>query len=634
MFSFTNFNQEYSLIAADVLSYQNVFVAIASCLYFYSTSARSPPKDNARKEFESLNRLLVKAIISLKTLPQKAFDLFLWMTPKTTDDLIFCLFVHSLIMTMSTPIARILDGFWTQTDTVTEILRRFGINTGFKKQGYETSRFQDGNIMMHATCGITWLSLGTFQMTTLRRYMNAHRTFGYIAALALVAHLGTACTLLFADTLRHSLMNKLALAMDLLVPIRYAWTGMDAVIRKPTNIIKHIDCMVLCFIHSIEGAGTIRTIHLLQMVLGDWGPSTFIEKFKSPSTTAHGQWHYLLRMIAIRWLSNLYIAIYAYQNDNKSLQASFIEEVKQFAIGTIFVYVAAIFDLTNCVTIVFGINMIRHLIIFCMHVLKALDSMLEIKEPARATVDLAATPLISGVINNAAVPVEDRHRTHSGISQMRDELSGIAQMRDEFSAAEHTPPASILLSGPPRTSSGTSSLRSFEFNTPLLELQSPHPRALSPRSSKFSSRINSSDLREMSNYVSEVSVSVDTDAPTDKFIQHYFSTRGATTNFVHQTHDMQPTIFACKSAPIGHQAQDLDYLDMGWALRSVREAPETIRSTIRGGKRLLRSMSGSVVEDMFTPISRELSRSIRSIRDFVQFQHPMLFAGFNEEDDE
>merc|ERR1740129_2035930 len=119
-------------------------------------------------------------------------------------------------MTMSTPLARMIDGYWTQTDTVTEILQRFGINTGFKKEGYEMKGVQDVNVALHAICGLTWLTLSTFQMTTLRKYMNAHRVFGYIAAVALVAHLGTACCLLFADPLKHSWMNKLVLFCDIL----------------------------------------------------------------------------------------------------------------------------------------------------------------------------------------------------------------------------------------------------------------------------------------------------------------------------------------------------------------------------------------------------------------------------------
>jgi len=276
---------------------------------------------------------------------------------------IVILCVHSLFMTSSTPIARFLDGHWTQTDSFTEILRYFRIiDNGFKRGGYNTSTHQDTNLKLHALFGITWLFVGTVQMVLYspERHGNKwggpnakiHKWFGKVAALALFFHLGTACSLLFADTLQHTWMNKLALAMDLATPVSLAWMGMEAILfRKKKNISKHIDCMVRCFIHSIEGAGTIRTVHILQMICGDFGPAKFIAQFTSVSSTEQGQWEYLLRMFLIRWLSNVYIAIYVYyiRNSDK-MKKDFQQDMKSFAVATVVVYIGSIFDQQETVT--------------------------------------------------------------------------------------------------------------------------------------------------------------------------------------------------------------------------------------------------------------------------------------------
>ena len=73
----------------------------------------------------------------------------------------------------------------------------------------------------------------------LKFYFRVHKWFGKVAALALFYHLGASCSLLFADTLQHTWMNKIALAMDLATPISLAWMGMEAILfRKKKNISK------------------------------------------------------------------------------------------------------------------------------------------------------------------------------------------------------------------------------------------------------------------------------------------------------------------------------------------------------------------------------------------------------------
>jgi len=378
------------------------------------------------------------------------------------NSFIVILCVHSLFMTSSTPIARFLDGHWTQTDSFTEILRYFRIiDNGFKRGGYNTSAHQDNNLKLHALFGILWLFLGTVQMVVYSPERNnniwggpkakIHKWFGKIAALALFFHLGTACSLLFADTLQHTWMNKLALAMDLATPISLAWMGMESILfRKKKNITKHIDCMVRCFIHSIEGAGTIRTIHILQMVFGDFGPAKFIAKFTSVSSTEQGQWEYLLRMFLIRWLSNVYIAIYVYyiRNSHK-MRKDFEQDMKSFAVATVLVYIGSVFNQAETVRNAFLFTILLSLFkIVCKLLFKKSNTEDEFETctpmtPFRSVKKWAQTPLLPLVksVEATRVPFLPFHFGDSDESEEIQHMHPMAALFDD----SNTPVASSVL---------------------------------------------------------------------------------------------------------------------------------------------------------------------------------------------
>jgi len=384
------------------------------------------------------------------------------------NSFIVILCVHSLFMTSSTPIARFLDGHWTQTDSFTEILRYFRIiDNGFKRGGYNTSAHQDNNLKLHALFGILWLFLGTVQMVVYSPERNnniwggpkakIHKWFGKIAALALFFHLGTACSLLFADTLQHTWMNKLALAMDLATPISLAWMGMESILfRKKKNITKHIDCMVRCFIHSIEGAGTIRTIHILQMVFGDFGPAKFIAKFTSVSSTEQGQWEYLLRMFLIRWLSNVYIAIYVYyiRNSHK-MRKDFEQDMKSFAVATVLVYIGSVFNQAETVRNAFLFTILLSLFkIGCKLLFKKENTKDEFETctpmtPFHLVARRAQTPLLPLVrsVEATRVPFLPFHFGDS--DDESEEIFDKHPMAEFFDELTETPAASSVLPTPP-----------------------------------------------------------------------------------------------------------------------------------------------------------------------------------------
>jgi len=384
------------------------------------------------------------------------------------NSFIVILCVHSLFMTSSTPIARFLDGHWTQTDSFTEILRYFRIiDNGFKRGGYNTSAHQDNNLKLHALFGILWLFLGTVQMVVYSPERNnniwggpkakIHKWFGKIAALALFFHLGTACSLLFADTLQHTWMNKLALAMDLATPISLAWMGMESILfRKKKNITKHIDCMVRCFIHSIEGAGTIRTIHILQMVCGDFGPAKFIAKFTSVSSTEQGQWEYLLRMFLIRWLSNVYIAIYVYYiRKSHKMRKDFEQDMKSFAVATVLVYIGSVFNQAETVRNAFLFTILLSLFkIVCKLLFKKANTKDEFETctpmtPFHLVARGAQTPLLPLVrsVEATRVPFLPFHFGDS--DDESEEIFNKHPMAELFDELTETPAASSVLPTPP-----------------------------------------------------------------------------------------------------------------------------------------------------------------------------------------
>ncbi len=283
---------------------------------------------------------------------QKVIDAFyaIWLklepilfpvVPKSPSGFVSFLFWHSILLTASTPLARIFRGQWMGIFTVESILSVFGLET---RSGvypypdtyliYPQNRTLDVGFSFHAFFGLLWLLMVFVQMVPLAtKFQRGHKIFGYLIQFSFVGHLAAAVSLLLIDTQHHHWLPKFMLMSPVLSSITYMFLGIQSIRRG--DVSKHIDQMFRCFIYSIEGAGTIRTVEFFLWLAGQ-GP-TFCQSTHG-ATATHCVTPYVLRLLCTRFLSLYWIGCYARMRGNSVFTKSFLLELVSTIVCSIAAY--------------------------------------------------------------------------------------------------------------------------------------------------------------------------------------------------------------------------------------------------------------------------------------------------------
>merc|ERR1711948_180815 len=134
---------------------------------------------------------------------------------------------------------------------------------------------------------------------------SSHCKAGYVTSLAFLAHMTFALNVLCQDIVKNPMMVKLMLASVVTISSTYFFQAMKFALAKQTQL--HTDCMVRCFLYSIEGAGTIRTVGWI-MWLGGYGP-TFCQA-QHGAMKAQCFWPEVSRLLCIRVLTVYWLGYY------------------------------------------------------------------------------------------------------------------------------------------------------------------------------------------------------------------------------------------------------------------------------------------------------------------------------------
>jgi len=262
--------------------------------------------------------------------------------PKTSSGFVHFLFWHSLILTASTPIARMISGKWMGIFTFESFLSLFGWETkGAVQPGvylvYNQEASLDTGFSYHAFFGLLWLLVAFIQMGPLTKNIKLHRTFGYVIQFAFWGHLIASVSLLILDTQQHHWLPIFLLMSPV---IRGSFCMIMGVHKARTGCLEqHGDYMFRCFIYSIEGAGTIRTVAYLLWLVG-LGP-TFCQSANGATATLCVA-PYVLRLICIRLLSLYWIFCYAKMKNKPSFTKGCILELTTTIIFSTCAYVYAV----------------------------------------------------------------------------------------------------------------------------------------------------------------------------------------------------------------------------------------------------------------------------------------------------
>ena len=268
-----------------------------------------------------LNRLESLSNLNFGSLEPYVFPI----VPKSLDSFLLYLFVHSLVLTSSTPLARVIRGRWMAVGSVhTAIIMIPGLEV-FKSNA---TTYGDATVLyadeaespgidrafgLHAFFALLWLFSSYLQMGPIRTLSVAlHRAFGYIALTSFLCHMLAAINSLVFDEAKHQPISKVALGSIAFMSMTYMILAIKAAKKHDTRA--HVDYAIRSYLYSIEGAGTIRTVAYLQALLSHWLPDILQGPMHCQNSHAglasHCAVEYTVRLLLTRLLTLYYLCLY------------------------------------------------------------------------------------------------------------------------------------------------------------------------------------------------------------------------------------------------------------------------------------------------------------------------------------
>jgi len=269
---------------------------------------------------------------------------FPWV-PKSTEQYISILFWHSILLTITTPLFRLFNDHWRGEHALYYLVKvlmprsvvEYCIDIGFIHAGLDYAREGERPVTnaapikgidlafgLHAGCALIWIICAYIQIVhtskkhccTLsagsgilarciartKRWLS-HRVFGYVSLTFFFCHILASNINLFMNVLQHKPLPRIMLIITSMSSVSYMIKAICVAIHKPKDWLNsHKDNMILCFLLSIQGAGTIREIAQVQQWLG-CGPVQCQNQNGGLATNC--MWPYVFRMFCIQF-STLY----------------------------------------------------------------------------------------------------------------------------------------------------------------------------------------------------------------------------------------------------------------------------------------------------------------------------------------
>ena len=261
-----------------------------------------------------------------------------WLVRQNTEQFINILFWHSIVMTINTPLARLTRGRWSSVNVFywgSIVLFWLRIDNEGNKDSEEPG-FDEGLVYktemkekgidfafgFHAIAGLLWLLAGWIQMSSLKTSKAWHRTFGVFAIFTFILHMMASMNNLYFNSMKHSPLPRLHLFMIVIDSIVCMIIAMIRARKK--DYAGHRDAMVRCFVYSIEGAGTIRTVAHFQAFAGMHVTDCQILWNGTSTNCLYG---YMWRLIFTRFLSMFYLGLYTVHRNNYNFTKAFFMEL-------------------------------------------------------------------------------------------------------------------------------------------------------------------------------------------------------------------------------------------------------------------------------------------------------------------
>ena len=235
--------------------------------------------------------------------------------PNSEESFVNFLFWHSILLTCTTPLSRMYKDSWDGKLILKTILNYTGIPQFILGRqlvdtylAYAPSAKTDRAFGPHAFFGLMWLVAAYLHICHRRRFQSkfSKRALGMFALVAFLGHQTCSLRCLIINPMNQHVLNWLMLMSNCSVSTGYFLLGMYALVKKDQNA--HKDAMMRCFLYSIEGAGTIRTVG---SIMFEFGVGPLICQSKFGGCAARCAFSYFHRLIWIRALTLYYTGVYA-----------------------------------------------------------------------------------------------------------------------------------------------------------------------------------------------------------------------------------------------------------------------------------------------------------------------------------
>ena len=242
--------------------------------------------------------------------------------PARTKTIVSCLYWWSFLITSTTPLFRyILSNQWYAV-TVGGLLPAY--------DGVAEHPTKDRAFGWHALFALTWMTMAYIQICFMdhKKRTYSHKVFGYMTVLALMLHSMGALLILYEDVEGHTVLNRALLFSSLMATVSTVFQAIREAING--NHTKHRVLMVRAFISSLDGAGTIRTVANIQMVLG-YGP--VLCQCDYGKVGGNCDWTYLWRLMWVTVLRLVQWAVFCQFEDRKygsNLMSELWEDLKVY----------------------------------------------------------------------------------------------------------------------------------------------------------------------------------------------------------------------------------------------------------------------------------------------------------------
>jgi len=271
------------------------------------------------------------------------------VTPTTVERFVSFLFWHSIALTATTPLFRMLYGHWRGESSVCWAIKNIVSDKIFKvmmhrgfvhpgldypREGQEVAgapvRGIDLAFGMHATASLTWVICAYIQIVHRSRLGKFHRRFGYVTLVAFTAHVCCALFNLYTDVVRHTPLPKMMLVASLITSVGYMYQAIKVAVYKEHGwLLKHQDEMIQCFILSIQGAGTIRMVSHIETFTGHGAVLCQAQHFGMATQCL---WPYIFRMFFLAMVSLYYRGMYVKMRDDEKLIRTYLNDATQLVV--------------------------------------------------------------------------------------------------------------------------------------------------------------------------------------------------------------------------------------------------------------------------------------------------------------